>query len=330
MPGGAPINALAFDIGGSHVSCAVIEGDTIAELEEAALPDCNSLAAVLPLLAKLANSLAYDLRTLAGIAVSFCGIVDARRNAILTSNGKYADAAQCDLAAWARETFGLPLRIENDARMALLGERHAGNAKGCDNVVMLTLGTGVGGAAMTEGRLVRGVHAQAGCLGGHLSVSYRGRTCTCGNIGCAEAHASTWALPEIARERPGFAASLLAREPRIDFEALFRAASLEDHFAAELLEDCIAVWATAATTMIHAYDPELVLIGGNVARAGETLLAPIREHVHRHAWTPWGKVKIRPAALGGRAALLGAVPLLSEAPALTGPRPFARGTRDSV
>jgi glucokinase len=312
VPGVPPIHALAFDIGGSHVACALVADESIAASAEAPLPDSNSLAPVLFRMTQLAQSLVCDFRSLAGVAVSFCGIVDARRNVILTSNGKYTDGGQYDLTAWAREAFGLPLRIENDARMALLGERYAGNARGCDNVVMLTLGTGIGGAAMMEGRLVRGRHAQGGCLGGHFPVSYRGRTCTCGNIGCAEAHASTWALPAIARERAGFAASLLAREPRIDFEALFRTAAPGDRFASELLADCIDVWAAAVTAMIHAYDPELVVIGGNVARAGEALLGPIREHVNRYAWTPWGKVELRPAALGGRAALLGAVPLLEE------------------
>lgn len=306
------MHALAFDIGGSHVSCALVEGDTIAASAEAPLPDSNSLATVLSRMRELAHSLARDFRGLAGVAISFCGIADARRSAILTSNGKYMDGAQYDLRAWAQDAFGLPLRIENDARMALLGEHYAGNARGCDNVVMLTLGTGIGGAAMMEGRLVRGRHAQGGCLGGHIPVSYRGRTCTCGNIGCAEAHASTWALPAIARERAGFSRSLLAREPRIDFEALFRTAARGDDFASDLLAECIDVWSANVTALIHAYDPELVVIGGNVARAGEKLLAPIRDHVHHYAWTPWGKVEIRPAALGGRAALLGAVPLLEE------------------
>ena len=70
-----------------------------------------------------------------------------------------------------------------------------GAARGCDNVVMITLGTGIGGAAMIEGKLLRGKHAQAGCLGGHLPAKVGGRACTCGAIGCLEAEASGWALP---------------------------------------------------------------------------------------------------------------------------------------
>lgn len=117
----------------------------------------------------------------------FSGIVDAFSGRIFaTPKGKYDDACTLDLPAWSQECFGLPLRIENDARMALLGERHASAAQGFDDVVMVTLGTGVGGAAMMQGRLVRGKHFQGGCLGGHLPARFDGRECICGNIGCVE------------------------------------------------------------------------------------------------------------------------------------------------
>ena len=108
-------------------------------------------------------------------------------------------------SAGAITSSDLRFAIENDARMALLGERHAGAAAGCDNVVMITLGTGIGGAAMIEGKLLRGKHAQAGCLGGHLPAKVGGRQCTCGAIGCLEAEASGWALPLWRPEWKGFA-----------------------------------------------------------------------------------------------------------------------------
>jgi glucokinase len=90
---------------------------------------------------------------------------------------KYKDAPKLDLAAWARNTFGLPLRIENDARMALMGEHYAGAGCGGANILMMTLGTGIGTAAILDGRLLRGVHGHAGCLGGHLTAKFDGRTC---------------------------------------------------------------------------------------------------------------------------------------------------------
>src|SRR5258706_6097009 len=135
---------------------------------------------------------------------------------------------------WSRQDFGLPLRIENDARMALLGERYAGAARGFDDVVMTTLGTGIGGAAMIGGTLIRGKHAQAGCLGGHLPVLFNGRTCTCGNIGCPEAEAAGWSIPAVSSDWPGYADSDLGKGELGNFEKRFRYAAEEDAVATAL------------------------------------------------------------------------------------------------
>jgi glucokinase len=205
------------------------------------------------------------------------------------------------------------LRVENDARLALLGERYAGAARGFDDVVMMTLGTGIGGVAMVEGRLLRGKHYQAGVLGGHLPAAFDGRPCTCGAVGCVEAEASTWSLPRVAREAPGFAASALARAEAIDFEALFACAAAGDRVAVEVRDRCLRVWAAGAVGMIHAWDPEVLVVGGGVMRDAGAVLPFLEAQVHAHAWTPWGKVAVRAAALGDRAALLGAVPLLEGA-----------------
>jgi hypothetical protein len=110
-------------------------------------------------------------RDVAGVAIGFAALVDSRVNRILSTDGKYEDVKDIDLAKWVRENIGLPTRIENDARMALLGESYAGAALGFTDVVMMTLGTGIGGVAMIEGKLLRGKHAQAGCLGGAHSGS---------------------------------------------------------------------------------------------------------------------------------------------------------------
>ena len=108
------------------------------------------------------NTIASE--TCAGIAFSFCGLVDAGSQRILSTNGKYLDFEAVDLPAWSLANFNLPLRLQNDARAALLGERgRRWRLRGFDDIVIVTLGTGIGGAAMMEGRLVRGKHSQAGC-----------------------------------------------------------------------------------------------------------------------------------------------------------------------
>ncbi|NJL38772.1 MAG: ROK family protein [Leptolyngbyaceae cyanobacterium SM1_4_3] len=105
---------------------------------------------------------------LLGIGFSFAGLVDPVQNRILSTNQKYDDGPETDLVAWAREKWGLPLFAMNDARMALLGEWKHGAAQGCDNLVMVTLGTGMGSAVLINGELLIGKHFQAGNLGGAL------------------------------------------------------------------------------------------------------------------------------------------------------------------
>lgn len=308
--------ALSLDMGGTHIGCAVVRDEKIAACTSIESEGAHGLASLLPSISDTLRGLLQQAGASAaecgGIAIGYPGIVDARTGRILSTLKKYEDAAQLDLAAWSRDSFGLKLRMENDARMALLGEQFAGAARGSLDVVMMTLGTGIGGAAMIQGKLLRGAHAQAACLGGHLPVDFRGRLCTCGNIGCAEAEAAGWSLPGIAREWPGFAQSALAQARKIDFRSLFAAASEGDRFAVEIRERCLAVWASNAVALIHAYDPEVVVMGGGVMRSADVIVPYVQQHVAKHAWTAWGTPEVRAAALGNDAALLGAVPLLSE------------------
>jgi glucokinase len=310
------MRAIAIDIGGSHAVCAVVDGRRILAAERFPVADAGSLAKLLPELAAAAagalrkcNLSASDC---AGVAVSFPGIVDPFSARIFsTPKGKYDDSAAIDLRQWSLERFDLPLRIENDARMALLGERFCGTLQGCDDAVMLTLGTGVGGAVLAGGRLLRGRHFQAG-LGGHVPVLFDGRACICGSQGCVEAEASTWALPGICRSWPGFAESVLAREAVLDFAALFRSSGAGDPVAQAIRDRCLTVWAAAIVGLIHSFDPDAIVIGGAVMKSADQILPFLEDYVHARAWTPWGKVRICQAELGADAGLLGAVPLLLE------------------
>jgi len=250
------VRALAVDLGGSHAACAVVADREVVAIETVSLEAARGLAGALPVIAEAlgratarAGVAAADC---AGLAFGFCGLVDSTAGRVLSTNAKYDDAPGLDLPGWCRESFGLRFRIENDARLALLGERHAGAAQGTDDAVMMTLGTGIGGVAMIEGRLLRGKHFQAGVLGGHLVADFDGRPCTCGGVGCVEAEASTWALPGVCRATPGFEASALARRERLDFEALFACAAEGDRVAAAVRDRCLRVWAAGAVAMIHA------------------------------------------------------------------------------
>jgi glucokinase len=310
------VKALSLDMGGTHISCAIVDDHRILDSITISTEAAQDLASILPIIAEALHSLlrstSIQSEDCAGIAIGYPGIVNTQTGKILSTLKKYEDAPHLDLAGWSRETFGLPLRIENDARMALLGEHSAGAAQHSDNVVIMTLGTGIGGAVMMHGKLLRGGHSQAGCLGGHIPVNYKGRPCYCGNIGCAESEAAGWSLPQIIRDWPDYHSSLLAAAPVLDFRTIFSDDVEKDAVALAIRQHCIDVWAANAVAVIHAYDPEVIIIGGNVMKSANLILPLIRQHVNRHAWTPWGHPQILAAALGNNAGLLGAVPLLSE------------------
>lgn len=307
------MRVLAVELGGTHVSCGAVEDRTLLESIRVDVDSRKSLRELLPLLEEILHGLKErNPGAYAGLGFGFCGLVDTRAGRVRATNGKFPGAPEVDLAGWARDAFGLPLVLENDTRMTLLGERQAGSARGNDDVVMMTLGTGIGSAVLCGGRLLRGRHFQAGCLGGHFTVAPGGQVCSCGARGCFEAEASTYALGNVIRAWPGFRASMLAREERLDFATLFRCAEGGDEVATAIREHCLEIWSACALSLVHAYDPELVVVGGGVLKNSYPILARLESHVHAEAWTPWGTVQFREAALGSDAALLGALPLVEQ------------------
>jgi glucokinase len=323
------VKALAIDLGGTHATCGLIEDRAILAHKTIESDSAENLRDVLPRIGDAFHDLvereSLTFADFSGVTVGFAGLVDSRIGRVVGTNKKYVDAPEVDLPAWSREVFGLPLRVENDARIALLGESYAGAARGFADVVMMTLGTGIGGAAMIEGQLLRGKHAQAGCLGGHLPVLFTGRQCTCGAIGCAEAEAAGWSLPAILRDWPGASDSALSQCAQIGFKELFEEASRGDRVAIAIRERCLRVWAVNAVALVHAYDPELIVVGGGVMESANVIIPYLQSYVHRYAWTPWGHVQVRPAELGNYAALLGAVPLLLEGQVKQAGSGFGRG-----
>jgi len=310
------MKAIAIDLGGTHATVAIMEDRAVLFEKELPLDRQQGLRPVLPLfaesIAELLSKSGISRKDILGLGFSFCGLADAATGRVLSTNQKYDDATAIDFPAWCQKEIGVRFKIENDARMALLGEWYAGAARGSNDVVMITLGTGIGGAAMMNGSMVRGKHVQGGCLGGHLPALFNGRQCTCGAIGCTEAEASGWALPLVARDWPGFAESALAREPEVNFRALFEHAEKGDRVAVEIRDRCLRVWAVGAVGLVHAYDPEVVIFGGGVMRSASIIIPYVQDHVAKYSWTPWGTVKVKAAELGNRAGLFGAIPLLTE------------------
>ncbi len=193
----------------------------------------------------------------------------------------------------------MPARVLNDANAAVLGECFTGRAKGLRDVLMITLGTGVGGGVITGGRLLGGRRGIAGELG-HFTLRADGPACPCGKRGCYESYASTTALVRKCETRSG----RTALNGRIIFgeieqgNAVFR----------EALEEWIGDIAAGLSGLVHLFNPEMVLIGGGVSRQEELLIRPLREAVLRECMPRFAEgLRIESAALGNDAGMIGAV-----------------------
>lgn len=301
--------AIGVDLGGTIVKIGLVTDGRVVAMRTLAAESAGGLGARLPALRETIDGMlaaqGVARSELDGLGLSFPGLVDSARGRVLSTNAKYDDATEIDLEAFGR-SFGGAFYIDNDARMATVGEWRYGGGRGSDNVVAMTIGTGVGCGVVMEGRLVRGAHHQAGCLGGHLVADYRGRRCTCGNRGCVEAMASSFFLDRIVREDVRVGEAFYERHRPFDFKKLFGLAGAGDPEAVLVRDECMDVWAAGVVNLIHAYDPEIVVLGGGVMRSAGVIVPYIQRKVDEMAWTPWGKVRIAASELGDEAAILGA------------------------
>jgi glucokinase len=293
----------AVDAGGTRIKLGVVEDGKILSRSVIEARSDEGLRPQLPRIAKALRELAGP--NVEGLGMAFPSLVDSESGRVTRDSGKYRDAMGIDLRAWVDREFGVPFQIENDARMAAIGEWRYGAGRGVESLVMFTLGTGIGTGVILEGRILRGKHGQAGCLGGHMIVNAGGHLCPCGAIGCAEAEASTAALPGLAAEDPEFESSPLPLSPQLDYQAVFAAATQGDPCAIRLRDRGLLVWGSLAVSLVNAFDPEMVVFGGGILAAGEAVLGPIRRHIERDAWMPSAKVRVVAGELGDDAALLG-------------------------
>jgi glucokinase len=212
----------------------------------------------------------------------------------------------------------LPTTLDNDANCATLGEWWIGAARGARHVVGITIGTGIGGGLVLNGRLHHGASDVAGEIG-HTTIETEGRRCKCGNYGCLEAYASGPAIAERAREAlergsesmlPQLAGSAAA----ITAQHVYNAAREGDPLAREVVRDTARYLGTGIANLLNLFNPDVVVLAGGVTAAGEELLAPLRTEARRRAFKPAVEVaKIVPGELGSRAGVVGAVAVAVQA-----------------
>ncbi|KAA6300846.1 MAG: Beta-glucoside kinase [Candidatus Ordinivivax streblomastigis] len=298
---------IAIDMGGTRTKIGYFCGDRLEKFVVVPSHSQDNFEGTIRTIHAAIKALTESLHvtSIDGIGLSLPGIINTKENKVVSINDKFVDAVAFDLNRWTEETWNCRLVTENDARAALTGEWREGAGKGTDNLVMITLGTGIGGAALIEGKLLHGKHFQAGCLGGHFSIDFRGEKCNCGNRGCAESKGSSWILPTLA-------ATGNYPVEGVSFEKLFKDMRNGNKEATDILHFCIDAWSACAVNLIHAYDPEMVIIGGGVMKSADLILPEIQAWVNEYAWTPWGKVSVKKAELEDTAALYGMNYLLKE------------------
>jgi glucokinase len=212
------------------------------------------------------------------------------------------------------ERLNLPATLDNDANCATVGEWWQGAAKGASNVIGMTIGTGIGGGLILDGKLFHGASDVAGEIG-HTTIDLNGRHCKCGNYGCLEAYASGPAIATRAREVlvREETASLLpslvgGRLESITAETVYRAAQQGDAVASEIVRDTARYLGTGIANLLNILNVDVVVVAGGVTQAGDALFAPMLAEVRRRAFRPAvDATRIVPGILPGTAGVVGAV-----------------------
>ncbi|HEY7151053.1 MAG TPA: ROK family protein [Solirubrobacterales bacterium] len=244
----------------------------------------------------------------AGLGIP-CTIDRQRGRAIMAVNLELADVPIRDLMT---ERLGIPVALDNDANLAMLAEHRFGVAKGARNAAMLTVGTGIGGGLVLDGRLYRGSTGAAAELG-HIVIEADGPRCqgNCPNRGCVESLASGTAIARegvAAAERSPDSAlgRVLAAGEALDGRLVTDAALAGDETARDVLALAGRRIGVALSSIANALDPEVLVIGGGVIRAGELLVGPARSELRARALAPMNEARVAAAELGPEAGMIGA------------------------
>jgi glucokinase len=305
--------AIGVDLGGTKMLVGVVDSDqrVLHQSAEASLGRTTD-----ELLATLGDELVEARNACPDVVGAGLGIpctIDQKRGvAVNAVNLPIENVPIRDLMT---ERLGLPVLIDNDANVAILAEHQFGAARGAENAVMLTIGTGIGGGLIIGGRLYRG-STGAGAELGHVVVDINGPPCqgSCPSNGCIEAVASGTALAregrEAAERRPeSTLGRALAAGEEITGKSVTDAALAGDEVARDVVALIGRRIGTAAAGIANTFDPDVIVLGGGVLAVGELLLEPARDELRSRALPPMNKTPIVAAELGPEAGMVGAAAL---------------------
>jgi glucokinase len=279
--------AIGVDIGGTGIKAAIV-GLRGELLESFCEPSPRTISALRDFVRSIVKRIKVPVR---GIGVGCKGIIDANSTRVKSSPGDLC-FLEGQLLSEVIGAGDVPVCAENDARVALIAEVLWGAARGRRNVVMLTLGTGVGGAVLVDGVVLHGADGAAGHLG-HTTIDPRGGLCICGNYGCLETYFSSRAIESdywahMHRAAPAkLSISSTGEVPNP--EAIFRAAADGDECARYVVDRALEYLGAALVSFLHTFDPEIFILGGNIVAAGPQLIAPIQDKIARRTRTLLGR-----------------------------------------
>jgi glucokinase len=309
------------DLGGTNIAFGVVSADGAMRLPILSKPTearlgaervlDNIISGIDQIIDEACTATGATRAHFLGVGVGAPGPLDRSRGVVVIApNLGWHDYPLRDNIA-ARVT--LPVTLDNDANCATLGEWWLGAGRGTRNMIGITIGTGIGGGLILDGELYHGSTDVAGEVG-HMTVETQGRHCTCGNYGCLEAYASGTAIAERAREAlvhdgGSLMLALVEGNPAaITAQTVFAAAIRRDPLALEVVRETARFLGTGVANLLNIFNPEVVVLAGGVAAAGDNLFVPLLTEVRRRAFRPaWEAVRIVPGELAGAAGVVGAV-----------------------
>ncbi len=307
---------IGIDLGGTNIAVGVVN-DKYEIIAHHSVPTGATRPAA-EVIGDMGDAVEAALQK-AGLTIDQCesigigspGNCDSERGVVVRAyNLGWYDVPVCAMLA---ERFGVSVRLSNDANCAALAETVAGAAIGCKNMVLITLGTGVGGGIIIDGQIYAGMRS-AGAELGHTLLVLDGEQCTCGRRGCWEAYASATALirqtKKAAAEHPESLLNETAMEDIVG-RTVFDAADRGDEVAESVIAQYCVYVAAGFTDLVNALAPEMILLGGGISRQGERILAPMRAYVENNCFGQKdGAIPvIKAAALGNEAGIIGAAAL---------------------
>jgi glucokinase len=291
-----PTHVIGVDLGGTKILAGVLDREGRVGRQTQRTTPVSSTADLLAALEETVGEL-LEPGGIAALGFGIPGTIDQGRGRVEVAPN--LPLAEFDFREWMEKRFGLPVGMDNDANAAAIAEWAIGAGRGTRHMVMLTLGTGVGGGLILDGRPYRGSVGAAGELG-HIVIQHDGPPCqgVCTGRGHLESLASGTAAGKAARELLG---------PDASAHDLVREAQAGNAAAASALAEIGRKLGSGIGSLVNIFNPELVVIGGGFAAAGDLVLDPAREVMRREALQPARDlVRIVPAVLGSEAGLVGA------------------------